>query len=419
MDNAPQIIRPGGLRITPRAPLPGENLVLDFTAIVSTQGKCERILGLSGRFFETDTTLADLPEDVRSPLEQAIRSALLDRDWETGTFGGKSTRYVATAQLPLQLFAEFEGELTIPPTIVKEPKFYAPSPDDLLYLPGGRVKVQFLLDAEGRIGPIRIIESPHPVFSNVVIDHIRTVQWSPGRRGAVAVPFVVQQPFIFGSKDAQSFTLESRGRGPDVQAEVSLVLPPHLPRAAALQDYRGKSSVRFLSDTNGRVIATEAAEINLTSHEMALRAAVALWRCRPAVTQGNFIRTIVRYEHNFNSDGLSPGLRAILGRMRTKSPPEAVAEGDLDAPLRIYLNPGYWFERTATIVDPEIAQATPFKVNFFVDREGYPGLVEMETTASPQVQARLVNLIGNSRFAKPMKGGKPVAVQVERTLYLY
>lgn len=62
----------------------------------------------------------------------------------------------------------------------------------------GTVKVQFTVDAQGRVQNPSIISTPNPALNEPTLNAIKQWRFEPGTRGGKRVPFKMMQPFTFG-----------------------------------------------------------------------------------------------------------------------------------------------------------------------------------------------------------------------------
>lgn len=61
----------------------------------------------------------------------------------------------------------------------------------------GTVKVQFTVDAQGRVQSPQIVSSANPALNQPVLDALKQWRFEPGTRGGRKVPFKMMQPFTF------------------------------------------------------------------------------------------------------------------------------------------------------------------------------------------------------------------------------
>lgn len=62
----------------------------------------------------------------------------------------------------------------------------------------GTVKVQFTVDAQGRVQNPSVISTPNPALNEPTLNAIKQWRFEPGTRGGKRVPFKMMQPFTYG-----------------------------------------------------------------------------------------------------------------------------------------------------------------------------------------------------------------------------
>ncbi|MCA1964736.1 MAG: TonB family protein [Prosthecobacter sp.] len=62
----------------------------------------------------------------------------------------------------------------------------------------GTVKVQFVVDIQGRVQSPQIISTPSPALNQPTLEAIRQWRFEPGTRGGKKAPFKMMQPFTYG-----------------------------------------------------------------------------------------------------------------------------------------------------------------------------------------------------------------------------
>jgi protein TonB len=64
--------------------------------------------------------------------------------------------------------------------------------------PQGTVKVEFTVDAQGRVVNPTIKSTSNPALNQPTLDAIKQWRFEPGTRGGKRVPFKMMQPFNYG-----------------------------------------------------------------------------------------------------------------------------------------------------------------------------------------------------------------------------
>ena len=151
-------------------------------------------------------------------LEQTVRQAIAAAPaWTPATIDGERVRFGVSMPVafgPGAAGAEYSDKDAYRVVEVM-PKFFGVRyPSDMLKRGvQGRVVAAFVVDKEGRITMVEILESPHPQFSEAVARVLgRAPRWTPGRQDGALVRVEYTLPVDFKIRSELRFPSGAAGR---------------------------------------------------------------------------------------------------------------------------------------------------------------------------------------------------------------
>ncbi|BDI03591.1 hypothetical protein CATMQ487_05610 [Sphaerotilus microaerophilus] len=287
----------------------------------------------------------------------------------------------------------------------------------------GRVRLAYVVDEQGRIGQVEVLQGAHPAFTDAALDALLATPYRPAVKDGVPVAMRVQRDYQFKLQHTGVGTvLNLRGpaRNGSARAELAPALQqavwPVYPAGLLRSGVTGSARVRARIGTQGEV---SEVELLAASHPDFGRAAVAMmqaWRFDPSGTVASPQRTL-EYEQRFSAarpaDSGVPASatqlleRLALGGAAATAVAGVVGAGDLDAPLRplLQVQPG---------VPPSLRQARvagSATVDFYVDAQGRVLLPELASASHEDFGWAALTAVNQWRFEPPRRGGQPVVAR--------
>jgi len=286
----------------------------------------------------------------------------------------------------------------------------------------GRVRLAYVVDEQGRIGQVEVLQGAHPAFTDAALDALLATPYRPAMKDGTPVAMRVQRDYQFKLQHTGVGTVLSL-RGParngSARAELAPALQqavwPVYPAALLRGGVTGSARVRARIGAQGEV---NEVELLAASHPDFGRAAVAMmqaWRFDPPGAAGR--RDALEYEQRFSAarpaDSGVPASatqlleRLALGGTAATGVAGVAGAGDLDAPLRPLL-------QVQPSVPPSLRQARvagSATVEFYVDAQGRVLLPELASASHEEFGWAALTAVNQWRFEPPRRGGQPVVAR--------
>lgn len=289
----------------------------------------------------------------------------------------------------------------------------------------GRVRLAYVVDEQGRIGQVEVLQGAHPAFTDAALDALLATPYRPAMKDGTPVAMRVQRDYQFKLQHTgvgTALNLRGPARNGSARAELAPALQqavwPVYPAALLRSGVTGSARVRARIGAQGEVneVALLAA-----SHPDFGRAAVAMmqaWRFDPPGAAGR--RDALEYEQRFSAarpadSGVPASTTQLLERLALGgTAADGVAgvagvagAGDLDAPLRALL-------QVQPSVPPSLRQARvagSATVEFYVDAQGRVLLPELASASHEEFGWAALTAVNQWRFEPPRRGGQPVVAR--------
>jgi TonB family protein len=289
---------------------------------------------------------------------------------------------------------------------------------------GTRANVLFEVEVtkEGRAQNPKVITATHPAIVQSCLDYLLNKwEFEPARQGRVPRMDKVRIPMEYDCLLISRKELLDRNgvNGPGgVELSDGNGIPllasccqPVYPTEDLLAGRSGKAVLEFTVDPKGYVTDIIPIESTSPAFAGALEACVALWSFDPVISEGRGTSIKLRVTHVFTppvaGDKTSPEAR-LIAELNSPEGILVATGGNLDAKLRpIYrfppLNPS----------KVELTEKVEVVLNFVIDREGRVRLPRFDASQNAEFGWAAAQALTLWVFAPPMKGGKPVDVQVK------
>jgi TonB family protein len=296
----------------------------------------------------------------------------------------------------------------------------------------GEVLVEFIVDPQGNVVKADVSRSTHPDFEAPAVEAVLKWKFNPGIMNGhpvfvhMAVPILFQLtglPSDFDPRDSvggvDPWLIPDRApkeAPPEFQYDKApkplLTSAPVYPFDLLIRNVKGKASVTFAIDKQGRPHVVKVMSATLPDFGAATSAMIEAWRFEPAMKDGKPSWAILRKDQVFEQDApdfpMNDSAQRLLRDLR-KSPCPILADfRNLDSPLKGRFMP--------SPVVPESVRASNAAevavIEFVVDHAGHAQLPRIVSATNPDFGWAAATAVGRWQYTTPYKNGKPVDVRV-------
>jgi TonB family protein len=288
----------------------------------------------------------------------------------------------------------------------------------------GRVRLAYVVDEQGRIGQVEVLQGAHPAFTDAALDALLATPYRPAMKDGAPLAMRVLRDYQFKLQHTGVGTvLNLRGpaRNGSARAELAPALQqavwPVYPAGLLRSGVTGSAKVRARIGVQGEV---SAVELLAASHPDFGRAAVAMmqaWRFEPSGTVASPQRTL-EYEQRFSAtqpaeSGVPASAAPLLERLALGGAAGIAGvagiagAGELDAALRPLL-------QVQPVMPTSLRQARAAgsaTVDFYVDAQGRVLLPELASASQEDFGWAALTAVNQWRFEPPRRGGQPVVAR--------
>jgi TonB family protein len=162
-----------------------------------------------------------------------------------------------------------------------------------------RVVVDGLVDAQGKLRFIQVLESPDKRLALAVLDCLKQWEFSPAMKEGNAVAVRLRFPVELPSSETRVFQITAV----DEMPKPILQKPPIYPFSSRLRDQEARVLVRFVINAEGTVENIEVRERSSRECAEAAVRAVKGWKYTPAKRQGKAVAVEINLPIIFHLDG--------------------------------------------------------------------------------------------------------------------
>lgn len=293
----------------------------------------------------------------------------------------------------------------------------------------GRVTVEAILDEQGSVAEVHVVRSNNPFFERPAIDAVMKWKFTPALKHGQPVRVRIQQDIRFDMSGITTQSLWSIAppRDPsklppeyrwDIAPEPVSTFMPAYPFEALRDGRKGKATVRYVIDTDGRVIAARVMEATAPEFGAATLAMIDGWRFKPArrSADGTAARAMVSLTREFDPDGrgdvpVSESAQWLVSRLK-KNKLAPVRADELDAPLKpVSQRPPIYPSSLR-----EAGQDGEAVIEFYVDQRGDAQLPRVVSATAPEFGYAAAQAVATWRYLPPRKGGETVVTRVQQPL---
>lgn len=291
-------------------------------------------------------------------------------------------------------------------------------PDAMLrYGVKGRVTVDFVIDATGKVRDAVVFESNNPAFDTAALKAVRAWTFAPATRDGKPVEMRSRVPVVFeidtdgrgedlftiGSEDQSKLPPELRY---DTPPRVRNALIPVYPYAQRRDRIEGEAEVGLVISAQGRVTEVRILSASTPEFGLAVAAAAEGFSFVPAFRGKDPVPHALSFKQIFTVSEPSDKLGDRLLAIEKQQPERIVLASNLDAPLKLLTrrNPIYPLSLPRT--------GGEAVVEFLVDEEGFVRLPRVVSATKPEFGYAAVQASTGLAFEVPKAGGKAVLARV-------
>jgi len=285
--------------------------------------------------------------------------------------------------------------------------------------PRGRVYIELVVDATGRVINPYIVRSTNPWLERPAIEAVLKWTFEPAIKDGAPVAAKVTQMLKFdplypaenfpwqATKAKHHEQLPEDVRWDEAPVEEGSTYPIY-PRGELLAERKGYATVQFRINQYG--IVTNAEIVKATAPEFggAALASIDPWRFKPARRKGQPCSALVTMDFKFDpiSGGdvpVSPGMKQVARELRRKQP--RIHDVDyLDQPPKaLSRRPPHY--PSALRQDGRRGTAV---IEYFLDKDGDAQLPQVVSASGPPFGYAAAQAVASWRFEPAVKDGHPV-----------
>jgi len=287
----------------------------------------------------------------------------------------------------------------------------------------GLVRIECIVDKEGRvINPI-VVESNNPWFERPAIEAILKWKFQPGRKNGRVVNVRISQPISFepeeggtelwqSTKGKDHAKLPQEIRWDECPVPIASTYPVY-PAEALLGGRKGHAVVRYLVNPQGRIQVAKVLEASAPEFGGAAMASIDAWRFKPATQAGKPCSALLQMEFDFVPTGdpsvpVTYELRDVVREIGRKEP-HIHALDKLDAvPKALSRRPPVY-----PSVLREVGQPGEALIEFYINEKGDAQLPRIVSASAPEFGFAAAQAVATWRFEPPMKEGKAVIARAQ------
>ncbi len=282
----------------------------------------------------------------------------------------------------------------------------------------GEVRLAFDIDEHGYVNNVEVVYATHPDFIPPALKVTENWRYRAALQDGKPVPTRWKETLFTDvvSRGADPFSIPEKAPA-DLPTEVQYDLPPSIetvapvvyPYDAMIDGREGSADVAFLVDADGRPRDITVRKASRPEFGHALAAAMAQWRFKPAMKNGQPSPALLTRGQQFGTSVEHLLLTDSARRVREvliKSKEDIVPFNRLDPEPKP-------LERTAPAY-PEKHLGKPGKaeIEIIIDREGNAQLPRIVSSSAPEFGWAAATAISSWRFEPPRRDGKPVDARV-------
>jgi len=283
---------------------------------------------------------------------------------------------------------------------------------------GGRVVIEFEVDAEGRVQNPVIASSDSPAFEEPALEALLKWKFQPATREGKAIKARMRVPVKFEMWGGHDGVFEISAKADqsklppelryDVSPKIRGVQIPVYPYAPRRDEVRGKATAGVLIDPQGRVVAVKIRSADRPEFGLALTAALEGFTFDPALKDGKPVPHLLNFEQEFSFSTLPDGEGDRLLVVEKKHPENIVSGTTLDAPIKPVSRREPRFPRSVG----ENVTSGEAVIDCLIDAKGRVRLPRIVRASEPAFGYAAVQAVSAWWFEPPRKAGRPVVTRV-------
>ena len=287
---------------------------------------------------------------------------------------------------------------------------------------GGRANVKVVINKQGEVAKVVVLESIHPDLERVVVQNILATKFKPIKE-EVEIPYDFMIERLKENNGDAPFKISHASNDLsekfqfDVAPQIKIVVPAVYPLELLKKNQTGKANIMVIVDPNGRVVESKILSLTQPEFGLSAQASFSSWVFDPATKDNQPSWAALSREYDFNQrdrdTGVNDSAKKILKYIKNNDA-RLIDSNQLDSvPLALY--------SPYPNIPSELIKSKKYNevlIEFYLDEDGMVQLPNVISPESDDLTWLLLTQVQRWQFQKPMKDGKPVITKLQLPISL-
>lgn len=284
---------------------------------------------------------------------------------------------------------------------------------------GGRANVKVVINKQGEVTQVVVLESIHPDLEKVVVQNILATKFKPIKEEVeIEIPYDFMLEELSENNGDAPFKISSASNGLpekfqfDIAPQIKIVVPTVYPLDLLKKNQTGKANVMIIVDPHGRVVESKILSSTQPEFGLSAQASFSSWIFDPAIKDGQPSWAALSREYHFNprdrDTGVNDSAKKILKYIKNNDA-RLIDSNQLDSvPLALY--------SPYPNIPSELIKRKKYNevlIEFYLDEEGMVQLPKVISPEDDDLTWLLLTQVQRWQFQKPLKDGKPVITKLQ------
>lgn len=289
---------------------------------------------------------------------------------------------------------------------------------------GGRANVKVLINKQGEVAKVVVLESIHPDLERVVVQNILATKFKPIKEEVeIEIPYDFMIERLKENNGDAPFKISRASNDLsekfqfDVAPQIKIVVPAVYPLDLLKKNQTGKANIMVIVDPNGRVVESKILSSTQPEFGLSAQASFSSWVFDPATKGSQPSWAALSREYYFNpkdrDTGVNDSAKKILKYIKNNDA-RLIDSNQLDSvPLALY--------SPYPNIPSELIKSKKYNevlIEFYLDEDGMVQLPNVISPESDDLTWLLLTQVQRWQFQKPMKDGKPVITKLQLPISL-